>query len=141
MCPNRPKCADNVTFGAGHKKTAAGNSRPMTSQPIGRTLTGQAQPAAAAWAAETPDPVLRGLARLAARVCGSPVASIAILGLDEAWCTPSAELPPAAVPRLNPFTYCTSQAERVFEVPDTAHDERFRESEMVAGTLAVRSYA
>ncbi len=69
------------------------------------------------------------------------MASIAILGLDETWCTPSAELPPAAVPRLNPFTYCTSQAEQVFEVPDTALDERFRESEMVAGTLAVRSYA
>jgi len=90
---------------------------------------------------ETLDPVWRALARLAASACGSPLASIAIAGLGEAWCTPGAELPPAAVPRLNPFTYCTSQAGQVFEVPDAALDERFRESEMVTGTLAVRAYA
>lgn len=113
----------------------------MTSQPIGRTLAGQAQPAAAARTAEALDPAWRGLARLAAGVCESSLASIAIAGLGEAWCTPGAELPPAAVPRLNPFTYCTSQAGQVFEVPDAALDERFRESEMVTGPLAIRAYA
>lgn len=113
----------------------------MTSQPIGRTLPGQALPAAAARTTETLDPVWHGLARLAASACGSPLASIAIAGLGEAWCTPGAELPPAAVPRLNPFTYCTLQAGQVFEIPDAALDERFRESEMVTGTLAVRAYA
>jgi PAS domain S-box-containing protein len=113
----------------------------MTSQSIGRPLTGQAHAAAVVRAAEPLDPVIGGLARLAASVCGSPLASIAIVGLGEVWCTPSAELPPAAVPRLNPFAYCTSQAGELFEVPDAAHDERFRESELVAGTLAIRSYA
>jgi PAS domain S-box-containing protein len=113
----------------------------MTSQPIGRTLAGQAQPAAAARTAEPLDPVWCGLAQLAAGACGSPLASIAIAGLGEAWCTAGAEHPPAAVPRLNPFTDCTSQAGQVFEVPDAALDERFRESEMVTGALAVRSYA
>ncbi len=113
----------------------------MISQPIGRTPIGQPQAAAAAQAAGTLDPVFGGLARLAASVCGSPLASIAVIGCGDAWCTSTAELPSAAVPRPDPFACYTSQAVGLFEVPDATLDGRFRESEQVIGTLAIRSYA
>ena len=113
----------------------------MISQPIGRTPIGQAQAAAAVPAAGTLDPVFSGLARLAASACGSPLASIAMIGCGEAWCTSTAELPAARVPRPDPFAYHTSRAAGLFEVPDATLDDRFRQSAQVMGTLAIRSYA
>jgi PAS domain S-box-containing protein len=113
----------------------------MISQPNGRTPIGQAQAAAAVPAADTLDPVFSGLARLAASACGSPLASIAIIGCGEAWCTSTAELPSAAVPRLDPFAYHTLRAAGLFEVPDATLDDRFRQSAQVMGKLAIRSYA
>jgi PAS domain S-box-containing protein len=113
----------------------------MNSQPIGRAPIGQAQAAAAVPAAGPLDPVFSGLARLAASACGSPLASIAIIGCGEAWCTSTAELPSAAVPRPDPFVYHTARAAGLFEVPDATLDDRFRKSVKVMGKLAIRSYA
>jgi PAS domain S-box-containing protein len=101
----------------------------------------QAQAAAAAQSAGTLDPVFSGLARLAASVCATPLASISIVGLGEAWFTPAVPLPCAAMPRRDPFADCAAQATGVFEVSDAAADDRFREAELVVGTLAIRSYA
>jgi PAS domain S-box-containing protein len=75
---------------------------------------------------------LSALARLAATICGSQLASIAVIGSGEAWCTATAELPPAAVPRTHGFADETSRALDVFELPDTT---------LAIGTLAIRSYA
>jgi PAS domain S-box-containing protein len=113
----------------------------MSSQPIGRMAIGQAQAAAAVPVAGTLDPVFSGLARLAASACASPLASLAIIGCGEAWCTSTAELPAARVPRPDPFAYHTSRAAGLFEVPDATLDDRFRQSAQVMGTLAIRSYA
>jgi PAS domain S-box-containing protein len=113
----------------------------MISPSIGRTTIGPAQPAAAVRAGETPDPAFGGLARLAAGACGGPWASITVFGSGQVWCTSTAELPSAAVPPFDPFAGHTSKTDGVFEVPDAALDERFRESEHVTGTLAIRSYA
>jgi PAS domain S-box-containing protein len=112
----------------------------MISQPIGRPPLKQAQ-AAAAQPAGALDPVFSGLARLAASVCASPLASITILGRGEAWCTSAAELPSAAAPRQDPFADYASHATGIFEVSDAALDDRFRETGRVIGTLAIRSYA
>jgi PAS domain S-box-containing protein len=60
------------------------------------------------------------------------LASIAIAGCGEAWCTATSELPTAAVPRTNVYADDTLRALEVFEVPDTT---------LMIGTLAVRSYA
>ena len=86
------------------------------------------------------DPSFSVLARLAASACGAHFAAIAIAG-GETWCTASAKLPSAAVPGCDPFADSTLQAADLFEVPDSAADDRFRKSELVAGTLAIRSYA
>src|SRR5450432_958534 len=109
-----------------------GIQEPMISQLIGRTRTGQAPAAAAAVPDGALDPVLSSLARLAANACASPLASIAIFGCGEAWCTAASELPPAAAPRINVFAYDTVRAVEVFEMPDTTQ---------AIGSLAVRSYA
>jgi PAS domain S-box-containing protein len=113
----------------------------MISHPFGRTPMKQAQAAAAAQPARTPDPVFSGLARLAAGVCATPLASISIVGLGEAWVTPAAVLPPAAMPQRDPFADYAAQATGIFEVPDAAADDRFRDAERIVGTLAIRSCA
>ena len=86
------------------------------------------------------DPSFSVLARLAANACGAHLACIAIVG-GETWCTSAAQLPSAAVPGFDPFAGSTLEAAGLFEVPDASLDERFRNSELVAGTLAIRSYA
>jgi PAS domain S-box-containing protein len=101
----------------------------------------QAEAPAAAQPAATLDAAFKGLARLAAGACASPLASIAILGCGEAWFTPTAELPCAAVPRQDPFAGHAALATGVFEVPDAALDDRFRDSDRLMGRLAIRSYA
>jgi len=87
------------------------------------------------------EPVFGGLAQLAARVCQTPLASIVLAGCGEAWRTTYEPLPAAAVPLHDPFSEYTLLAPRLFEVPDATLDERFRNTECVVGTLAVRSYA
>jgi len=113
----------------------------MISQPIGRTPIGEAPPTAAVRATGSAHPAYGGLARLAASACGRPLASITVFGLGQAWCTSTAELPSAAVPSADPFADHTTQAAGLFEVPNAGLDKRFRESELVTGPLAVRSYA
>jgi PAS domain S-box-containing protein len=113
----------------------------MISQPIAQMLVNQAEAPAAAQPAGTLDAAFKGLARLAAGACASPLASIAILGCGEAWFTSTAELPCAAVPRQDPFAGYAALATGIFEVPDAALDDRFRDSEPLMGALAIRSYA
>jgi PAS domain S-box-containing protein len=113
----------------------------MNSQPIGRTPIGHPSTAGASQPKPAPDPVFSGLARLACGACGASFASMAVLGYRDAWFTATAEVPAAAVPRQDPFAPYAAQSEGLFEVPDTATDDRFRDSEAVTGALGIRSYA
>ena len=105
----------------------------MITQPIGRAAPGPTPTAAAISPALSLDPVFSGLARLAAIACATPLACISVNDCGEAWCTSNGAAS-AAVPRDDPFSSYTMQAAGLFEVPDTALDERF-------ALLAVRSYA
>jgi PAS domain S-box-containing protein len=116
-------------------------SQPIGQTPSGQAPSGQAAPAAPVRVAATADPAYGGLARLAASACGRPLASITVFGLGQAWCTSTAQLPSAAVPPADPFADHTAQAAGLFEVSNTTLDKRFRESELVTGALAIRSYA
>ena len=113
----------------------------MISQPIAQMPVNQAEAPAAAQPAATLDAAFKGLARLAAGACASPLASIAILGCGEAWFTSTAELPYAAVPRQDQFAGHAALATGVFEVSDAALDDRFRDSDRLMGRLDIRSYA
>jgi len=112
----------------------------MILESTGRVLEGQPLAPSHAPSAALRDPVFSGLARLAANACGSPLASIAIFGCGEVWSSAAGELASHAAPRLDPFTYYTSQAAGLFEVSDATLDNRFRESEAAIG-FAIRSYA
>jgi PAS domain S-box-containing protein len=96
--------------------------------------TGAAQAAATAPSPRAPLPAeFDGLARLAANVCQTPLASIVLLGSGQSWCGADEGL---LLPftEHDPFFEYTSRAAEMFEVPDTAVDERFR-------SLPVRWYA
>ena len=112
------------------------------SPPLARAPSG---PLAAGVANDHPkaplDPAFSGLARLAARVCQSGLASVQVAGAGAAWCGTASAMPSACVPRHDAFAAFASAASPLFEVTDAAADERFRDAEMVSGKLAVRFYA
>jgi hypothetical protein len=110
----------------------------MITQLIGRAASGQTPTAPVVSAASSLDPVFSSLARLAAIACAAPLASISVNDCGQAWCTSNAA-PPAVVPRHDPFSLYTAQAAGLFEVPDTALDERFREPSPGNGMPAVSS--
>ena len=112
------------------------NPNPNVCLPAGQGTVARGVPIAGAL-----QPVFDGLVRLAANVCRAPFASVVLNGCGEAWWGLDDTLPLTAKPRHDPFFAYTSQASEVFEVPDTALDKRFRDTECVAGALAVRSYA
>jgi PAS domain S-box-containing protein len=113
----------------------------MSSQSTGLTPTGKAEPTAASQRAGALDPIFSGLARLAASACGAPLASIAVAGCGETWCTPSAELARDAAQRPDPFAPFASQAAGLYEVPDTTQDDSFRHGDPVIRSILIRSYA
>jgi PAS domain S-box-containing protein len=113
----------------------------VNSQLIGRTPAGSVPSASAPPADGAVDPLLRGLAQLAAGATGSPLACIAIAGVGEVWYSAAAALPAGTAPRLDPFALHACRATELFEVADATLDDRFRESELVTGPLAIRSYA
>jgi PAS domain S-box-containing protein len=114
---------------------------PMKSELTARVPAGQPVAAPVGPAVQTLEPVLGNLARLAAAVCQAPFASIVLTDYGEAWFGTSEPLPVAVVPQHDPFFKYTARAAGLFEVQDTVLDERFRNTECVTGTLAVRSYA
>jgi PAS domain S-box-containing protein len=100
-----------------------------------------APPAPAGRGARHLDSVYAGLARLAARICQAPIASISIPGCQVCWSTTTGPLPAAMAPAQDPFSAYANQAGEVFEVRNAAQDARFSKSECVTGPLAVRWYA
>ena len=112
------------------------------SQPLARAPGGQLGAGVADDHPTAPlDPAFSGLARLAARVCQSGLASIKVAGSGDAWCGTVSAMPAASVPRHDPFLPFTSAASPLFEVTDAAADERFCAAEVVAGPHSIRSYA
>lgn len=87
------------------------------------------------------EPLFGGLAQLAARACQTPFAAIVVADRGAAWCTADGPLASADVPLHDPFSEYTLLGPNLFEVSDATRDERFRHSDCVIGTLAVRSYA
>jgi PAS domain S-box-containing protein len=117
-------------------------SQSKVGTPQGGTASvAERQSAEAGEAAGILDSVYHGLARLAATTCGMPLASIAVSGCAQSWCSTTAELPASTAPRSNPFANPTLQATGLVEISDATQDDRFRESELVTGSFAIRSYA
>ena len=112
----------------------------MNSEHTGRAPRARSAPVPSVPAGSL-EPFCAGLARLAAGVCGLPYASISLTDCGAVWYRANEALPVAAVPPTDAFFGHVARAGGLFEVEDTALDERFRGAAWAAGATALRFYA
>jgi hypothetical protein len=112
----------------------------MNSEHTGRAPRARSAPVPSVPAGSL-EPFYAGLARLAAGVCGLPYASISLTDCGAVWYRANEALPVAAVPPTDAFFGHVARAGGLFEVEDTALDERFRGAAWAAGATALRFYA
>ncbi|GMV22449.1 MAG: hypothetical protein AMXMBFR57_23980 [Acidimicrobiia bacterium] len=79
--------------------------------------------------------------RLAARICGTPVAQITFVDRDRQWFKSNFGVDIPEIPRAIGFCSHTILGSDVLEVPDMLQDERFHDNPLVAHTPSVRFYA
>jgi two-component system NtrC family sensor kinase len=79
--------------------------------------------------------------RLAARICGTPVAQITFVDRDRQWFKSNFGTDVNQLPREIGFCAHTILNSTVMEVPDMLHDDRFRDNPLVAQAPSVRFYA
>ena len=89
-----------------------------------------------------PEPAYDDLTRLAARLCGVPVAYIKLIDDTRAWFKSKVGLPVdlAAVPREDSICSSTICQSELVVIPDCSADERFRDNPTVAGWPHIRFY-
>ncbi|MEI8220189.1 MAG: hypothetical protein RL022_1944 [Chloroflexota bacterium] len=92
---------------------------------------------------DTPDdPAFNDLARIAATLCGAPVALINLVDRDRQWTKASFGMARRTVPRG--YSICTqviAQSDDVFAVIDLAADDRFADHPIVTRSPHMRFYA
>lgn len=92
---------------------------------------------------DTPDdPAFNDLARIAATLCGAPVAMINLVDRDRQWTKASFGMARRTVPRG--YSICTqviAESDDVFAVTDLAADDRFAHHPLVARSPHMRFYA
>jgi len=79
--------------------------------------------------------------RLAARICGTPVAQITFVDRDRQWFKSNFGTEVDQLPREVGFCAHTILNRTVMEVPDMLKDDRFRDNPLVAQAPSVRFYA
>ena len=91
---------------------------------------------------DTPaEPVFDDLARLAAQLCGTPIAVISFMDRDRQWFKSRYGLEDSEYPRHNTFCAQVILEDDLFIVPDPVRDERFVSSPAVVGPAQARFYA
>ena len=79
--------------------------------------------------------------RLAARICGTPIAQITFVDKDRLWYKSNFGVDIKEVPRDIGFCAHTILGRDVFEVPDASQDDRFVDNPFVKAAPGVRFYA
>jgi signal transduction histidine kinase len=89
-----------------------------------------------------PEPAFDTLARLAASVCGQPIALVSLVDASRLWFKANAGLDGVVeTPRASAFCDHTIRRREILEVPDARLDRRFAHHPLVAGEPHVRFYA
>ena len=81
------------------------------------------------------------LARIAAQVCDAPTALISLVDERRQWSKARVNLKARETPRDIAFCAHAIMDDRLFVVPDTRLDPRFRENPLVTGPSGIRFYA
>jgi PAS domain S-box-containing protein len=87
------------------------------------------------------DPALDELTRLAARLCGTPMAMITLLTEDRLWCLSRAGLGADATPLDPQFCRQTLNQPGIFTLTDSSTDARWKQNPLITGLPAWRFYA
>jgi two-component system, sensor histidine kinase len=90
----------------------------------------------------SPEQPFDDLVRLAATLCGTPIAAVSLVDADRQWFKASVGLDVSETPRQISFcAHAMLDADRVMEVPDATRDERFADNPLVTGDFHLRLYA
>ena len=87
------------------------------------------------------DEALCDIARLAALICGTPIAMVNFVDADRVWCKAGMGLKPGQVSRDLAFCAHTIMGTDAMIVPDTTADHRFADHPIVTGDHGIRFYA
>ena len=88
-----------------------------------------------------PEPVFDDLTRLAAQICGAPMAAISFVDHDRQWFKSRYGLDDREYPCENSFCAQAIKEDDLMIVPDPTRDERFLEGQAVVGPTQARFYA
>ncbi|MCG2595673.1 PAS-domain containing protein [Ramlibacter sp. XY19] len=89
-----------------------------------------------------PEPVFDALVRIAAAVCGTPIALISLIDTERQWFKANLGLEGVAqTPRDVAFCDHAIRGNEVMEVPDATRDARFATNPLVTGDPDIRFYA
>ena len=88
-----------------------------------------------------PEAQYDGIARLAAAICGTPIALVSLVDRDRQWFKARVGLAATQTPRASSFCDYALASPGLFEVPDALADARFRGNPLVTGDPNIRFYA
>jgi PAS domain S-box-containing protein len=88
-----------------------------------------------------PQPAFGALVRLAAQICGTPIALISLVDTSRLWFKARVGVKAAEVPRDRTGCSYTIQQPDILVVPDMPADERFRDGPPAASDAPIRFYA